>query len=131
VARDGAAKRLVPLAKSWISPPETKLSVPGEGTVEYDPAQRAFVLHRKADAVRGPFTVMIESSADRPLVNPAFVIDAEVLPTKVRVWMDGKEAQVRVRMGMEHHLEGDQAVIFLEMTATAPAEIQIEETARH
>jgi hypothetical protein len=125
VERDSATKQLVPLAKSWISPPEAKLSVPGEGTVEYDPAQRAFVVHGKADAVRGPFTVLIESSAERPLVNPALVIDAAVTPKEVRVWIDGKEAKIPVRVGMEHHLEGDQVVIYLEMTATEPAEIQI------
>jgi hypothetical protein len=98
--------------------------------VVYDPAQRAFVVHRRADAVRGPLTVLIESSADRPLVNPAVVIDGVDAPRKVRVWMDGREVEIPVRMGMEHHLEGDQAVIYLEMTATEPAEIQIEETAR-
>ena len=128
--RDGAAERLLPLAKSWISPPDVKMSVPEEGAVEYDPAQRAFVVHRKGDAVRGPFTILVDSSAERPLVNPAFVIDTADVPKKVRVWMDGKEAQVPVRMGTEHHLEGDQAVIYLEMTATEPTEIQIEEGTR-
>ena len=106
------------------------MSVPEEGAVEYDPAQRAFVVHRKGDAVRGPFTILVDSSAERPLVNPAFVIDTADVPKKVRVWMDGKEAQVPVRMGTEHHLEGDQAVIYLEMTATEPTEIQIEEGTR-
>jgi hypothetical protein len=130
VGRDGATKRLLPLAKSWISPPDAKMSVLEEGTVEYDPAQRAFVVHRKGDAVRGPFTILIDSSAERPLVNPAFVIHTAGLPWTVRVWMDGKEAQVPIRIGTEHHLEGDQAVIYLEMTATEPAEIQIEETTR-
>jgi hypothetical protein len=86
-------------------------------------------VHRKADAVRGPLTVLIDSAADRPLVNPAFVIDAAELPKKVRVWIDGMEAQTPVRMGMEHHLEGDQAVIYLEMTATETVKIQIQETA--
>ncbi len=130
VARDGADKQLLPLAKSWISPPEAKLSAPGEGTVEYDPAQRAFVVHRKAEAGRGALTILIESSVDRPLVNPAFVIDTADAPGKVRVWVDGKEAMVPVRVGMEHHLEGDQVVIYVEMTAIGPAEIKIEETPR-
>jgi hypothetical protein len=128
--RDGAAKQLLPLARSWISPPEAKLSLPEEGNVEYDPAQRAFVVHRTAHDERGPFSVLIDSSADRPLVNPAFVIDAADVPKKVRVWVDGKEVQIPVRMGMERHLEGDQAVIYLEMTATELVKIQIEGTTR-
>jgi hypothetical protein len=66
---------------------------------------------------------------ERPLVNPAIVIDAADLPSRVRVWMDGKEARVPVRVGMEHHLEGDQAVVYLEMTATEAVEIQMEESA--
>jgi hypothetical protein len=128
--RDGAEKDLVPLAELWISPPDTRLSEPGEGTVDYDPAQRAFVVHRKAEGGHQPLTILVESSLDRPLVNPAFVIDAVNAPRKVRVSIDGKEVQISVRIGMEHHLDGDQAVIYLEMTATAHAEIQIEEATR-
>lgn len=128
--RDSAAKQLAPLAKSWTSPPEAKLSEPAEGTVEYDPAQRAFVVHRKSGAGRNGLTILIESSVDHPLVNPAFVIEVANTPKKVKVLMGGKEAQIPVRVAMEHHLEGNQAVIYLELTAMAPAEIQIEEVAR-
>jgi hypothetical protein len=128
--RDSAAKRMVLLSKSWISPPDARLSAPEEGTVEYDPAQRAFVVHRRANDGRGPLKILIESSVDRPLVNPAFLIDAVDAPKKVRVWMNGKEAQISVPVGMERHLEGDQAVIYLEMTATDPVEVEIGEAAQ-
>jgi hypothetical protein len=94
--------------------------------VEYDTAQRAFVVHRKADGGRGPLTVLIGSSVDRPLVNPALVIEASDTPKKVRVWINSKEAQIPVRVGIEHDLDSDQAVVYLEMTAGEPVEIEIE-----
>jgi hypothetical protein len=126
VQREGSDKQLLQLAKSWTSPPDAKLRVPAEGTVEYDPAQRAFVVHRKADGGRGPLTVLIGSSVDRPLVNPALVIEASDTPKKVRVWINSKEAQIPVRVGIEHDLDSDQAVVYLEMTAGEPVEIEIE-----
>jgi hypothetical protein len=129
VARDGAVAGLLPLAKSWISPPDARLVEGASGSVEYDPAQRAFVVHRPSEKLNSALTVELNSSADRPLVNPAFVIEQWSGPARIQVTTGGKSIDVPVRLGIEHHLEGDNAVIFVEMTTTQPVKIKIESTA--
>jgi hypothetical protein len=60
------------------------------------------------------------------LVNPAFIVDHWSTPATVRVDLDGKEAEIRVRQGIEHHLDGDSLVVYLELTATNPVSVSIE-----
>ncbi len=63
--------------------PDAKLAEPGAGTVTYDPAQRAFVVARPSEPANTPLTIQIDSSTERPLVNPAIVIERWDAPTKV------------------------------------------------
>jgi len=125
INRNDAEANLLPLAKSWVSPPTAKLAEAGSGTVNYDPAQRAFVVARSNEAVQAPLTVQVNSSTERPLVNPAIVIEGWKAQAKVRVMIDGKQSTTPVRFGIEHHLAGDNAVVYVEMTATRPVEIKV------
>jgi hypothetical protein len=126
IDRSGAEANLLPLAKSWISPPTAKLAEAGAGTVNYDPAQRAFVVARSGQAPNTPLTIQIDSSTERPLVNPAIVINGWDTQAKVRISVDGKQSAAPVRFGIEHHLGGDNAVLYVEMNATRPVEIRVE-----
>ena len=130
IARDGAEASLPPLAKSWISPPNARLAGAASGSVEYDPTQRAFVVHRSAAQAESSFAIQVDSSSDHPLVNPAFVIEQWGRPAKVRVSVDGKPVEAPVRFGIEHHLEGDNAVVYVELTVTRPVEIRVEPGAK-
>jgi hypothetical protein len=123
-SRDHA--NLVPLAKSWISPPDASLAHGASGAVEYDPAQRAFLVHQSSGQSQGPVAIQISSKAERPLVNPAFIIDHWSTPATVHVEVDGQRAEIPSRLGIEHHLEGDSLVVFLEFTATTPVLVSIE-----
>lgn len=131
-ARDGAAANVLPLARSWTSPPEAHLREAGAGTVDYDPAQRAFVVHRAGDAGNGAATVEIESSPEHPVVNPALVMGQWKGGGQpwVRVKIDGKRTDLPVRTGVEHLGDGDDAVVYLEMTATKPIEVEVEAAGR-
>jgi hypothetical protein len=117
---------LLPLAKSWISPPPANVAKGDGATVEYDPAQRAFVVHRKDGATPGPLTIGISSSEQSPVVNPAIVIENWSGPAKVSVLIDGKKAVVPARSGVEPHLEGDSLVLFLTLDASRPVQVSIE-----
>ncbi len=130
INRDGAEAGLLPLARSWISPPEAKLAGAGSGTVKYDPAQRAFAVARPGGAANAPLTIQVDSSAERPLVDPAFEIEGWNRQANVRVLVDGRLSAAPVRFGIEHHLSGDNAVVYVEMTATKPVEIRIEPATR-
>jgi len=98
--------------------------------IEYDPAQRAFLVQGPSSRPQDPLTIRISSTADRPLVNPAFLIDHWSKTASVRVDLDGKKADIPVRQGIERHLEGDSLVVYLELTATSPVVITIEPTKR-
>jgi len=126
--RDGA--NLLNLAKSWISPPDAILAQGASGPLDYDPAQRAFLVHGPHGQPQGPLTVRISSTAERPLVDPAFIVDHWGTPASVRVDLDRKEAVIPVRQGIEHHLYGDSLVVYLELTATSPVVITIEPAKR-
>jgi hypothetical protein len=130
INRDGAEAKLPPLARSWIAPPDAKLAGAGSGTVKYDPAQRAFVIMRPGVAVNTPLTIQVDSSAERPVVDPAFEIENWNKQANVRVLVDGKLSAAPVRFGIEHHLSQDNAVVYVEMTETKPVEIRIEAAAR-
>jgi len=126
VQRDGAQAGLAQLAKSWTSPPQARLRWPSSEALDYDPSQRAFLIHGSAKGAQVPLDIYIDSSSDRPLVNPAFVIDGWSTTARVSVTVAGRRADVPLRQGTEHHLDGDKAVVYLTLTATQPVEIQIE-----
>jgi hypothetical protein len=130
INRNGAEANLLPLAKSWVSPPTAKIVEASAGTVSYDPAQRAFVIARPSESTHAPLTIQIDSSTERPLVNPAIVIDGWSAQAKLRILVDGKQSSAPVRFGIEHHLSGDNAVLYIEMTTTRPVVIKIEPAAR-
>jgi hypothetical protein len=127
-SRDGA--NLLPLAKSWLSPPDAILAQDASGPLDYDPAQRAFLVKGSRSQPQGPLTIRISSTAERPLVNPVFIVDHWSTPVSVRVDLDRKEPVIPVRQGIEHHLDGDSMVVYLELTATSPVVITIE-SAKH
>jgi hypothetical protein len=113
----GSASSLAPLARSWTAPPTAR----ADGTeVGYDPAQRAYTLAARAD--RAPISLAIEASADKPLVNPAFVVRGWSGGASVRV--DGAQAG-RAQIGHVERLDGSSMVIFVPLTATAPVHVTI------
>ena len=98
--------------------------------MSFDPAQRAFVVARPSEPANTPLTIQIDSSTERPLVNPAIVIERLGAQAKIRVSVDGKQSMAPVRFGIEHHVDGDDAVAYVEMTATPPVEIRVEPRSR-
>lgn len=126
--RDGTG--LLPLAKSWLSPPDAILAQRALQSIEYDPAQRAFLVQGPDSRPQGPLTIRISSTPERPLVNPAFIVDHWSTTASVRIDLDGKKTNIPVRQGIERHLDGDSLVVYLELTATSPVVITIEPTKR-
>jgi hypothetical protein len=124
-----STSQLLSLAKSWTSPPAIK-SVSGDATgVEYDPAQRAFLVHRPAAAPSGALTLKISASAESPLVNPAFVIENWNGPVKITVSSKGAQVNSLAHIGYVPHLEGDCLIVFLEFSSSEETEVRIEPSA--
>jgi hypothetical protein len=123
------APGLLPLAKSWLNPPAMRI-VKGDGQkADYDPAQRAFVVHR-SPAAPAMLVLAAEASAESPLVNPAVVIENWTGSARVSVTVNGTKTAITARIGSEPHLEGDPLVIYLPFVATAAVQIRVEPAAR-
>lgn len=120
---------LLPLAKSWLSPPAAKVVSGDTESVEYDPAQRAFVVHRKPAAPQA-LALTIAASTSSPLVNPAFVVENWSGPARVSVAINGKRAEVAARTGIESHLDGDSLVIYLPIQETQPLLLKVDPAAK-
>ncbi len=120
------AQELVPLAASWLSPPQVVVTGVGFRSEGYDAAERAFVLVRDASAASAPVTVTIQASEKSPAINPAIVIknwgDGEA-----RFTLDGKlmKAGQDLRFGHVQRLEGTDLVIWLQTQATKPLLIRV------
>jgi hypothetical protein len=124
-----SAAELVPLAKSWLSPPAIELSGSGFASDGYDPTQRAFVIDRQSDRQSGSpaskLQFALKASSELPLMNPAFVIknwgDAEP-----KLTIDGKPVLrgAKFRYGFVPHLEGNDLIVWLAMESTQPTKVE-------
>jgi hypothetical protein len=120
------AEALLPLAKSWLSPP--KMDVEGEGYIGegFDPTERAFVVARRGHEGPARVTVTLRASQDSPAVNPVLRIrrwDAG-LP-RVEIGGQPTSAGKDVRAGLIPGLEGDDLVLWIRGEWTSPVRISI------
>jgi hypothetical protein len=123
---DQPAEALLPLAKSWLSPPKMEVegdAFRGDG---FDPTERAFVAARTKADKPARVTVSLRASNDSPAVNPVL---------RIRRW-DGPLPRVEVagqpcplgrdiRAGLIPGLEGDDLVLWVRGEWTSPVRISI------
>lgn len=119
------SENLLPLARSWLSPPAAALQPGSAGKIDYDPSQRGFVVHRDQGARRERLVIAVAASKDNPLVNPAFVIENWSGPATISVSVNGKTSDAAARTGVEHHLDGDSLIVYLPLEATDPVQVHI------
>jgi hypothetical protein len=119
-----SAAELVPLAKSWLSPPAAELSGAGFQSQGYDPAQRAFVITREPGSQAVQFSLLLKAGSDSPLVNPAFVVK-NWGDEDLRLRIDGKFVNrgPSFRYGFVNHLEGTDLIVWLELESTKPTRV--------
>jgi len=121
-----SAAELLPLARSWIAPPELRTTGDGLHSEGYDPTQRAWVMSRNGHAAAGSVEFTLAASETSPLFDPAFVI---------KNWGDGN-AQLRIddkpvgwgkeyRVGHVRHLDGTDLVIWMEKKSITPLRIEV------
>jgi Concanavalin A-like lectin/glucanases superfamily len=124
-----SAAELVPLARSWLSPPAVELGSSGFQNQGYDPTERAFVILRESQLSGAKLQILLKASPESPLVNPAFVVKnwGEADPKLI---VDGKPVAhgVRFRYGFVPHLEGTDLVVWLPMESTRPTRVELTAT---
>lgn len=120
------AAALLPLARSWLSPP--RLEITGDSFADdgYDPTQRAFVLSRRGLDTASPLSILLRASEGSPVVNPALLIRGWGLSAP-RLEIDGRLARLGpdVRAGHIHGLEGDDLIIWIRKESATPVRIAI------
>jgi len=119
-------KELLPLAKSWVSPPKVDVTGAGFRSEGYDQAERAFILVHDASAKLVALDITIQASEGSPAVNPAIIIkdwgDGEA-----RMTLDGKPmaAGKDLRFGHVQRLEGTDLVVWIQTQAIKPLRIRL------
>jgi hypothetical protein len=124
---DKPVEELLPLAKSWLEPAVGESLTEGLA-VEYDPAQRAYVLTRDNGGVK-QLNVKLATSPQSPIVNPVFVVANWGGDKTAKISIDGKEADdsIDVRQGVVRRANGVNAlVVWIEMSTTKPLQVTIE-----
>ncbi len=127
---DKKIETVLPLARSWITPPKLELS--GQSAVEnkgYDSAERAYVL----SCSRAPQTLefSVQASPESPLVNPAFVIKGWG-NSPVSLKLDGKEIPRGKDFRVAHNatLDGTDLIVWLRLESASPVRLSFQ-TATH
>jgi hypothetical protein len=117
---------LLPLAKSWLSPP--KMQVEGEGYRNdgYDPTQRAYVLTRTAGRNGATLRLTFDASGNSPIFDPAIVIQGWG-EEDAKLKIDGKSAAwgKSFRRGHIHRLESTDLVIWMQSQSTASFRVEL------
>jgi hypothetical protein len=117
---------VVALAKSWLSPPSITATGSDVTGQRYDPAQRAFVIERKANGAVGELTVMLAASAEDPIVNPALVIENWDRPITVRINGKVLAGKDHVRSGFSNNEGESTLIVWFKLASTSKTVIQID-----
>jgi hypothetical protein len=125
-----SASALLPLAKSWLSPPRLEIAGDGFADEGYDPTQRAFVLARRGPDASSDLAVTLRATAASPVLNPVLRI-RNWGPAVPFVTIDGKPAPLGpdVRAGHVHGLEGDDLVLWVRLESAVPVRISVSPAA--
>jgi hypothetical protein len=121
-----SATELVPLAKSWLSPPQARVESDAFESGGYDQVHRAFVVARKNSAKPAALEMTFEASEASPLVNPAI---------EIKKWGDS-EAHLKIngkpvtwgkdfRRGYVQEFEGKDLIIWIRETSVTPLRISL------
>ena len=122
---------LLPLAESWLSPPELQLKGEGYRSQGYDPTQRAYVLTRTETATSAPLDLILSASDASPAFDPAIVIKSWG-DAAARLKIDGKPVAwgKDFRVGHIDRLEGRDLVIWIQKQSTQALHVEVIPAAR-
>ena len=117
---------LLPLAKSWLSPPNVQLIGEGFRSEGYDPTQRAFVIARTSADIRAGLELTLQAGEDTPTVNPALVI-RKWNQGKPQIWINGKLVahDNGLRLGLVEKLDASDLILWYQATSTKPLRIKL------
>jgi hypothetical protein len=117
---------LVPLARSWLNAPELRIVSAGYLGGTYDPAERAYWIDTEEPRASGPCRIVVDASADAPLVNPAFILRGwGDRPATLSI--DGRDADgdADFRQGIRRRPDGEDLILWLRLSREQPVELVV------
>ncbi len=125
---DRPFSNLMPLARSWARAPRLRVERgTGRGLVGrgYDMRQRAYILERADGEAAKAAVLLLEASADSPMVNACLVVkNGGDMPPALAIdgipAVDGRD----VRFGRVPTLDGTDLVVWIARESTAPVRIE-------
>ena len=133
ILMDGLTTRsltdLVPLAKSWISPPQLAVLRGAVQSDGYDASQRAYVLTEKQPGHPDALLFALEANQASPVFHAAVLIQGWGENT-FRLKVNGRPATSgpMLRTALRHHLEGTDLLIWIETETTQPLKVEVTPT---
>jgi hypothetical protein len=121
---DQPVETLVPLVKSWNSPPNLS-NVSGSASLVYDKDQRAYVLDNPSDDI----SFKINASSNNPFVNSGIVIKHWGERGEIICLIDGEELLIgkEFRQGVFYDTDGIKSlVLFIKMKYESDVYFQIK-----
>jgi hypothetical protein len=116
---------LLPVAKSWISPPALETQSVGYRYEGYDPTQRAWVLS-STNGTPAKLSFAWQASDASPLFDPALVVH-NWNGSSARLRVDGQAVPwgKTARVGYERHLNGTDLVLWIERQSNRPVHVEL------
>ena len=123
---NSSASSLVPLSRSWNSPPSLSVGSSGLSNQGYDRGQRAYILQLTSPGAK-TLQFTLNGSSGSPIVNPCFVIKSWQSKAKVSLAINGQPvaAGPNFRQGIENNASGavPSLVVWIKKEATSPINI--------
>ena len=119
-------KDLPRLGKSWLKAPEIKMKSKNYQNDGYIKHERAYHIHLEDRQTLIPLEFTINASNEKPLVNPAFVINN--FNADVELSINGKSIQrgKDFRYSKVNTINGSKIVIWIKFSATEPCNFIIK-----
>lgn len=119
-------EELLVLARSWSRAPELRLGNRGFESDGYDRGQRAYVLRRADEDASLPLYLELAADAERPLYNPAFVIEGwGEADATLRIDGENTARGPDFRLGHRRRLERTDLVVWIRLGGEKPASIEL------
>jgi hypothetical protein len=125
---DKAVENLVPLAKSWLYPPEMSVNTSGFMSEGFDPTQAAYIIANKTPDKPASISFTIKASNESPMINPAFVIK-NWGKTGVSIKLNDTPLKKSedYRIGYHQTFKGYDLIIWLDKQSESTVNIQLEQ----
>ncbi len=121
-----SAAELVPLAKSWLSPPQILVEGDAFESEGYDPVHRDFVVAPRNPAKPAALEMTFEASDASPLVNPAILIK-KWGESEAHMKINGKPVSwgKDFRRGYVQEFDGKDLIVWIRQESVTPLRISL------